>query len=235
MSAGTEGAIGTQKFDLIIERMWGGLKYAPNHPFELFELLNAAYRLLSDDGVMMIELPTYFCEESGIKVMREFISINKDDNLDLEFYPDSSPRITQILIIRKKNNKARDSLKYVKVSNLIEKNEETFIDFQLDVIEKYLRYLHALLSKRSDNFYDLSESDKQKLSNLWSSIIDLDNNYLFYNHEVESIEKVLKIFKDLDLERLRVDPNDEHERHLWEQAKIAEKKLIKICKRKLGR
>lgn len=227
LSAGIGGTVGTQKFDLIIERMWGGLKYAPKHPFELFELLNTVYRLLSDDGVMMIELPTYCDEESGVKVMEEFISINRDDNLDLEFYPSHGPRYAPVLIIRRKNNKARDSLKYVKVSNLIERNEESFIEgnkkrfiyFQLKIITIYLEYLHT----------------SSKITKILSYITELDN-YLLYNSRFESVEKVLKFFEDLDLERLEVYPNSKYGRNLLGQAKIAKEKLINIlCRIELKR
>jgi hypothetical protein len=46
------------KIDFVVSRMGAGYDLAPDNPFTLFETLNDFYKMLSDCGVMMIQLPS---------------------------------------------------------------------------------------------------------------------------------------------------------------------------------
>lgn len=48
-----------KKVDVLIERMGGGLDLLPDNPVWLYKNLNHWYRLLNDNGVMFIEVPTF--------------------------------------------------------------------------------------------------------------------------------------------------------------------------------
>lgn len=85
--------LGSEKVDLIIERMGKGLEFVPIEPYTISKILQIWYNLLSEGGIMFSQTPVVFNNLLEIwifKIQKEFKNIieieyqkgEKDDNGD---------------------------------------------------------------------------------------------------------------------------------------------------------
>jgi len=67
--------LGVDKVDFIIERMGRGLEFVPTEPYKMSEVLNVWYKMLKEDGLMIVQTPPVFnniLKEWGEKIEKDY-------------------------------------------------------------------------------------------------------------------------------------------------------------------
>lgn len=74
--------LNSEKIDFIISRMAGGLEFVPTEPYTVSKILETWYELLSEEGVMFVQVPIAF--NNLLKAWAEKIQKDYDKMIDMQ-------------------------------------------------------------------------------------------------------------------------------------------------------